>query len=264
MRAPHDDLPPVAPRTRGVPRRTDDLTVLIEQLGAALDLYADLSSHARGIQGVTECVPGRRPLVRIARRLSDDPRSEHRLRTTLTHECGHVWLHGPLWAMGKASGNLRGIGPHRVRLCQREGMIGAPTLDWMEWQAGYVSGALLMPATYLWKVIRRSRPGYMRVRRVMDTFGVSAEAARVRLYLRDHAQHIPGNKGPTAAPTAAVVFALFAPVTLVHFAVDNAPIWQLHGLQDYHRIVCEAVGIDHAWYQGAAAGQNSLLSTTPP
>jgi hypothetical protein len=65
-------------------------------------------------------------------------------------------------------------------------------------------------------------------------------------------------------PTAAVVFALFTPVTLVHIAVDNAPFRQVHGIQDDHQIVCEAVGIDHAWYQGAAAGQNSPLSTTPP
>jgi hypothetical protein len=64
---------------------------------------------------------------------------------------------------------------------------------------------------------------------------------QVRLSLRDHDRHIPGNKGPTATPTAAVVFALFTPVTLVHFAVDNAPILQVHGIQDDHLIVCEAV-----------------------
>ena len=87
---------------------------------------------------------------------------------------------------------------------------------------------------------------------------------QVRLYLRDHDRQIPGNKGPTAVPTAAVVFALFTSVTLVHFAVDNAPILHIHGIQEDHRIVCEAVGIDHAWYQGAPAGQNSLLLTTPP
>ena len=87
---------------------------------------------------------------------------------------------------------------------------------------------------------------------------------QVRLYLRQHDRHIPGNKGPTAMPTTAVVFALFTPVTLVHFTVDNASILQVHGIQDYHRIVCEAVGIDHAWYQGTATGQNSLVSTTPP
>jgi transposase len=87
---------------------------------------------------------------------------------------------------------------------------------------------------------------------------------QVRLYLRDHDRQIPGNKGPTATPTAAVVFALFTPVTLVHFAVDNAPILQVHGIQEDHLIICEAVGIDHIWYQGAAAGQNSRLSTIPP
>jgi len=29
-------------------------------------------------------------------------------------------------------------------------------------------------------------------------------------------------------------------------------------------IVCEAVGIDLAWYQGATTGQNSLPRTIPP
>jgi transposase len=87
---------------------------------------------------------------------------------------------------------------------------------------------------------------------------------QVRLYLRDHDRHIPGNKGPTATPTAAVVFALFTPVMLVHCMVDNMPSRQVHGLQDYHRIVCEAVGIDQAWYQGEATGQNPLPQTVPP
>jgi transposase len=87
---------------------------------------------------------------------------------------------------------------------------------------------------------------------------------QVRLYLRDHARQLPGNKGLTAMPTAAVVFALFTPVTLVHFAVDNAPILQVHGIQEDHLIICEAVGIDRAWYHGTAVGQNSLLSATPP
>ena len=87
---------------------------------------------------------------------------------------------------------------------------------------------------------------------------------QVRLYLRDHDQQVPGNKGLTATPTAAVVFALFTPVMLVHCAVDNTPSLQVHGGQAYHRIVCEAVGIDQAWYQGAATGQNSPPWTTPP
>jgi transposase len=87
---------------------------------------------------------------------------------------------------------------------------------------------------------------------------------QVRLYLRDHERHIPGNKGPTATPTAAVVFALFTPVTLVHFTVDNAPMLQVHGIQEDHLIICEALGIDYVWYQGVTAEQNSLPWTTPP
>jgi len=87
---------------------------------------------------------------------------------------------------------------------------------------------------------------------------------QVRRYLCDHDRQIPGNKGPTAMPTAAVVFALFTPVMCVHFAVDTTPRFQVHGGQDYHLIVCDAVGIDQAWYQGRAAGQNSLPWTTPP
>ena len=87
---------------------------------------------------------------------------------------------------------------------------------------------------------------------------------QVRLYLREHDRQLPGNKGLTATPTAAVVFALFTPVTLVHFAVDSTPSLQVHGVQDYHRIVCNAVGIDQAWYQGAATGQNSAPWATPP
>jgi transposase len=38
---------------------------------------------------------------------------------------------------------------------------------------------------------------------------------QVRLYLRTHAQQLPGNKGLTATPTAAVGLALFTQVALV-------------------------------------------------
>ena len=42
---------------------------------------------------------------------------------------------------------------------------------------------------------------------------------------------------------------------LVHFAVENTTCLQVHGVQGYHRIVCEAGGIDLAWYQGAITGK---------
>src|ERR671910_755888 len=64
------------------------------------------------------------------------------------------------------------------------------------------------------------------------------------LYLRDYDQQLPGNKGLTATPTAAVMLALFAQVALVQFTVDNTPHHQVHGVQDCHLLVCDAVGID--------------------
>jgi len=73
------------------PIGTDDLTVLIEQK-ADLDSYADLSHEEGDVEGVTEFTPGQRPVVKIADRLNV-PNMENRLRTTLTHEWGHVHLH---------------------------------------------------------------------------------------------------------------------------------------------------------------------------
>jgi hypothetical protein len=94
---------------------------------------------------------------------------------------------------------------------------------------------------------------------------VSASIQRqVRLSLRDHAQHVPGKTGPTATPTAAVVFALFAPVTLVQCAVGHTISRQVHGIQEHHLLVCQAVGIDPAWYHGVATEHNARPRTTPP
>jgi transposase len=49
----------------------------------------------------------------------------------------------------------------------------------------------------------------------------------VRLYLRTHDQQIPGNKGLTATPTAAVVLALFAQVALSQLGTDDQQIEQI-------------------------------------
>jgi len=64
---------------------TDALMVLIERHAADLDLYADLSAEGADVEAVTDFVPGERPRVRISARLSESPRREHRLRTTLAH-----------------------------------------------------------------------------------------------------------------------------------------------------------------------------------
>ena len=86
---------------------------------------------------------------------------------------------------------------------------------------------------------------------------------QVRLYLREHARQLPGNKGLTATPTAAVGFALFTPVMLVHFTVDSTPSLQVHGVQDCHRLVCDAVGIDQTWYQGGPRAKFTAIDAPP-
>jgi transposase len=50
---------------------------------------------------------------------------------------------------------------------------------------------------------------------------------QVRLYRQTHAQQLPGNKGMTAPPTAAVMLALFAHVALIQFEVADRQIAQL-------------------------------------
>jgi hypothetical protein len=34
-----------------------------------------------------------------------------------------------------------------MQICYRDNILDAAQTDWMEWQAGYVCGALLMPAS---------------------------------------------------------------------------------------------------------------------
>jgi transposase len=87
---------------------------------------------------------------------------------------------------------------------------------------------------------------------------------QVRLYLRHHDQQLPGNKGATAIPTAAVVLSLFVQVMMVQLEVDERVFLQVYGLQDHHLIVCDALGIDRLWYESPPIGQNRRGSATPP
>jgi hypothetical protein len=56
---------------------------------------------------------------------------------------------------------------------------------------------------------------------VVGLLGSAVIQRQVRLYLHDHDPQVPGNKGATATPTAAVVFALLTQVMLGQFVVDN-------------------------------------------
>src|SRR5262249_51780429 len=67
------------------------------------------------------------------------------------------------------------------------------------------------------------KPGRIAALAMLTVLGLlvySVIQRQVRLYLRTHDQQIPGNKGLTATPTAAVVLALFAQVALVQLWID--------------------------------------------
>lgn len=180
------------------PVATDDLTKLIESRAADLDLYADLSGLGEDVEGLTEFWPGEKPRVRISRLLSDDPRRENRFRTTLTHEFGHVHFHNYLWDSAVRQSSLFTAAGHRngqPMTCKRETILPANKTDWMEWQAGYACGALLMPATAVKRLVTdffqthaiyasvtpESLHGRNLIQSIGEAFRVSDEAASVRL-----------------------------------------------------------------------------------
>ena len=155
---------------------TDDLTVLIERHANELDLYADL---APDLDAVTDFARGTRPVVRIASRLSMTPRSANRLRTTLAHELAHVVLHDFIWWFDPGVP----FDPHAL---SPRCALKRTTSDWMEWQANYCAGALLMPAQSIQEqnkdpVWERSAQARALIRDVQKTYAVSAQAATIRL-----------------------------------------------------------------------------------
>lgn len=178
------------------PIKTDDLTVFIEE-HADLDSYADLSEEGEGVEGVTEFVPGERPVVKIADALNA-AHLENRLRTTLTHEYGHVHFHRFMFEDSQtATGSLFAqVHTAQGNKCHRDTIVGAQERDWMEWQAGYACGAILMPVAALFDTVQRfraennlsysnlsllSEPGQKLVGSVASRFQTSQDAARVRL-----------------------------------------------------------------------------------
>ena len=183
------------------PVSTDDLEVLVEQNTFLLDTYAKLDS---GIEGMTEFVIGKKPNVYISEKLGYWKHNNRR-RTTLTHELGHVKFHYELFQDAQKNKFITG---QALMRCKRENIIGAKFYDWLEWQAGYASGAYLMPKKYVNKIVCEvhdliasddvismySSAGFGVINRVMKRFSVSKDAAKVRLlqlgYISDKTTHL--------------------------------------------------------------------------
>lgn len=177
------------------PIDTEDLKKLIERDADDLDCYADLSGYGTDVEGVTEFRLGKKPVVKISAALTEDNRRENRLRTTLTHEYGHVHFHAYLFEMNRGQRQLFSTAQEERVVCKRDTILDASQTDWMEWQAGYVCGAILMPVTQVRAIARDlfterndfgpimedSATGRELIARVTEAFRVSQDAARVRL-----------------------------------------------------------------------------------
>jgi hypothetical protein len=50
-----------------------------------------------------------------------------------------------------------------------------------------------------------------------------------------------------------VVLALFAPVALVQFQRGDQEGEQIYGVQPHHLLCCDALGLDHSWYEAPSA-----------
>jgi Zn-dependent peptidase ImmA (M78 family) len=182
------------------PMSTDDLTILLEQNANTLDLYAEPSALGEDVEGVTDFYSTRKPDVRINKRLTEDVRLENRLRTTLTHELGHVLLHGFMFDGTMRQGSLFDAVEKIVsNQCKRSNMLTTSETDWMEWQAGFACGAYLMPITALTRAVQQfvqkegvhgpriflqTDTGTALIDEVIKFFSVSRDAAKVRLLQR--------------------------------------------------------------------------------
>jgi hypothetical protein len=171
-----------------IPVPTEALVELLERETTEVNLYCDLSGEGEEVHGVTEFFPGQKPNVSIARELSFQHWREHRKRSTLPHEYGHVHWHAWLFD--------RYCKRHERHKCLRAHIVLASgEIDWMEWQAGYISGAMLMPRSRMQlhvaafraergvggRLDEESIEGQLLIQRTSELFKVSPEAARVRL-----------------------------------------------------------------------------------
>ena len=182
------------------PLRTDDLKSILGRDAQTLDLDTDLTGEAPRIEGLIEFRRGRKPAVRISARLTRAPGLENQFRTALAHAYGHVRFHDFLFQTEENfSLSLFGDSPHplpRTHRCERDSMLPLADRDWMEWQAGFVCGALLMPKDPLILAVRRFRherdldhvalsdhsfDGAVLIDEIVKQFQTSWEAARIRL-----------------------------------------------------------------------------------
>ena len=182
------------------PISTEDLRLMVETEAESFGLNADLEQHGAEVEARTEFRRGQRPAVQVALRLAQSPNLENRFRAVLAHQYGHLRFHRLLFETNEGSWlSLFEDPPEslpRLHSCRHNSIAPLSDEDWMEWQAGYVCGALLMPYTALIACVREFRhardldlaalsesslDGLALVRDVARRFQTSWDTARNRL-----------------------------------------------------------------------------------
>jgi Zn-dependent peptidase ImmA (M78 family) len=117
---------------------------------------------------------------------------------TIAHELGHVIFHNILFQLEQGFELFLNMQKTAPTYCKRSTIVRGG--DWMEWQASYAAGAILIPIKTLRKVVEESRQElqmsgalpYDDPRSnslsaiVCEAFDVSGEAAKVRLLQTGH------------------------------------------------------------------------------
>lgn len=181
----HDDRP-------SFPIGDNDLDLLVDSVTSHYDPQADLRGHlGADVEGVTIFRPGEKARVKISNQLMDNTYRLRR-RMTIAHEVGHVLLHCELYGENRTL-DLFSDSAERGRVyCKQATML--PGVDWMEWQASYAGGVLLMPSGAIRDAMAELRGNKIEhpvypdepeaqtiVRRIASIFEVSIDAAKVRL-----------------------------------------------------------------------------------
>jgi hypothetical protein len=177
----------------GFPMATRAVEELLDRETNKTNFYCDLSDEGEDVEGLTEFFPGHKPNASIARELSYQRWRENRYRFTVLHEYVHVHWHAPLFD--------RFCERHERHKCARGKILPASNeRDWMEFQAAYMAGALLMPKGRVDLNVRTILAGFslespltaqtvertVLIQRTAELFGVSDDAAEVRLWYLGH------------------------------------------------------------------------------
>jgi hypothetical protein len=133
------------------PLSDDALEVLVGD-AAEIDLFAELGSRE---DGVTSFRPGERPNIKISSVLMLDPSRRKRARTTIAHEWFHAIYHRDAWEIRWAQERALERPLSTAGACLQATILEAAEDDWMEFQAGYASCAILMPKSLVQKESER-------------------------------------------------------------------------------------------------------------